>query len=378
MAIDIGKIRNVGVVGHGGVGKTSLVEAMLFTAGAVTRLGTGGRRHAPPPTSIPTRSSARSRSTPRWPTATGRATASTSSTRPGTAISSPTRGPVCGWWRRRSWSSTRWPACRCRPRRSGSSPREYDLPRAVVVNRLDRERADFFRTLESLGRRLKGRLVPVHVPVGEESGFRGYVDLVTQKATVYADGKASEAEIPAELADRVKEYREKLVEAAAETDDDLLTKYLEEGSLGGGRDAQGAARRASPRARSFPSCARRRAKDIGSHAAARPDRGRASRRRSTAARWPAPTSRPSRPAYARRGRQGPGDRAGVQDAQRSPHRQAVALPGRAPARSRADSTLLNACARRPRAHGTHRLAPGQERRRPWRRWDRARSAWCPS
>ena len=73
---------------------------------------------------------------------------------------------------------------------------EFDLPRAIVVNRLDRERADFFRTLESLGRRLKGRIVPVHVPIGEESGFRGYVDLVTQKATVFADGKASEAAIP--------------------------------------------------------------------------------------------------------------------------------------------------------------------------------------
>ena len=79
---------------------------------------------------------------------------------------------------------------------------EFDLPRAIVVNRLDRERSDFFRTLESLGRRLKGRIVPVHVPVGEEGGFRGFVDLVTQRATLYADGKATEAAIPAEVADR--------------------------------------------------------------------------------------------------------------------------------------------------------------------------------
>jgi elongation factor G len=108
---------------------------------------------------------------------------------------------------------------------------EFELPRAIVVNRLDRERSDFFRTLESLGRRLKGRIVPVHIPVGEESGFRGFVDLVTQRATLYSDGKATEADIPAEAAERVKEWREKLVEAAAETDDDLLAKYLEEGSL---------------------------------------------------------------------------------------------------------------------------------------------------
>src|SRR3989441_6067517 len=108
---------------------------------------------------------------------------------------------------------------------------EFALPRAVVVNRLDRERADFFRTLDSLGRRLKGRLVPLHIPVGEESGFQGFVDLVKMKGIVHADGKPRETDIPAEAAERAKEYREKLVEAAAETDDDLTAKYLEAGSL---------------------------------------------------------------------------------------------------------------------------------------------------
>src|SRR5262247_4255392 len=90
---------------------------------------------------------------------------------------------------------------------------DFNLPRAVVINRLDRERADFFRTLESLGRRLKGRLVPLHIPIGEEQGFKGYVDLVKMKAVTYADGKPSEGDVPADLADRVKEWREKLVEA---------------------------------------------------------------------------------------------------------------------------------------------------------------------
>src|SRR2546422_386479 len=108
---------------------------------------------------------------------------------------------------------------------------EYELPRAVIVNRLDRERADFFRTLESLTRRLKGRIVPLHIPLGEESGFKGYVDLAKMKAFVYSDGKSSETDVPADVADRAREWREKLVEAAAETDDDLLAKYLEEGAL---------------------------------------------------------------------------------------------------------------------------------------------------
>src|SRR2546426_978738 len=109
---------------------------------------------------------------------------------------------------------------------------EYGLPRAVVVNRLDRERADFYRTVESLARRLKGRLVALQIPLGEESGFRGYIDLVKLRAVTYANGKPSEGDAPGDLSERVKEYREKLVEAAAETDDDLLNRYLEEGSLG--------------------------------------------------------------------------------------------------------------------------------------------------
>src|SRR3989475_9975349 len=62
---------------------------------------------------------------------------------------------------------------------------EYNLPRVVVVNRLDRERSDFFRTFESLGRRLKGRLVALHLPVGAESGFAGVVDLA--KVTAVTD-----------------------------------------------------------------------------------------------------------------------------------------------------------------------------------------------
>jgi elongation factor G len=109
---------------------------------------------------------------------------------------------------------------------------EYTLPRAVVINRLDRERADFFRTLESLQKRLKGRLCPLQLPIGSEAGLKGVVDLVTMKALLTADGKTKEAEIPGEAMDDAKAWREKLVEAVAETDDDLLAKYLEEGSIG--------------------------------------------------------------------------------------------------------------------------------------------------
>ena len=109
---------------------------------------------------------------------------------------------------------------------------EYNLPRAIVINRLDRERADFSRTLESLQKRLKGRLVPLQLPIGSEAGFTGVVDLIAMRALITADGKTKDAEIPADLVEAAKAGREKLAEAAAETDDDLLAKYLEEGAIG--------------------------------------------------------------------------------------------------------------------------------------------------
>ena len=108
---------------------------------------------------------------------------------------------------------------------------DYGVARIVVINRMDRERADFFRALESLQRRLKGRLCPLQIPIGSEAAFQGVVDLVKMKALLVADGKPREAEIPPDAMDAAKEWREKLTEAAAETDDDLLAKYLEEGAI---------------------------------------------------------------------------------------------------------------------------------------------------
>jgi elongation factor G len=231
MTIEIGKIRNIGVVGHGGVGKTSLVEALLFSAGAVTRLGKvddGTTTTDFDPDEIRRQISINTAvayadwkghhitlvDTPGYGDFIAEARAALRVVEAAVVVVDAVAG------------------VQVQTEKVWKFALEYNLPRAVVVNRLDRERADFFRTLESLERRLKGRLVPLQVPVGEESGFQGFVDLVRMKATVYADGKPKEAEIPADLVDRAREYREKLVEAAAETDDDLLNKYLEEGSLG--------------------------------------------------------------------------------------------------------------------------------------------------
>jgi elongation factor G len=230
MALETGKVRNVGVVGHGGVGKTSLVELLLFTAGAVTRLGKvddGTTTTDFDPDEIKRKISINTAiaycdykghhvnlvDTPGYGDFIADARAGLRVVEAAVVVVDAVAGVQVQTEKVWKFAS------------------EFELPRAIVVNRLDRERADFFRTLESLTRRLKGRIVPVHIPVGEESGFRGFVDLMTQRATVYTDGKPADADVPGDLADRVREWRERLVEAAAETDDDLLAKYLEEGSL---------------------------------------------------------------------------------------------------------------------------------------------------
>ena len=95
----------------------------------------------------------------------------------------------------------------------------------IVINKMDRDNANFDQALESLESRFGATFVPFQLPLGGQSNFRGVVDLVTMKA--YEGPKASETAIPAELQDQIKEYRLKVVEAAAEADDDLIMKYLE-------------------------------------------------------------------------------------------------------------------------------------------------------
>ncbi|MBO0684850.1 MAG: elongation factor G, partial [Candidatus Dormibacteraeota bacterium] len=105
-------------------------------------------------------------------------------------------------------------------------------PRLVVINKMDKENADFFGTLEALRGQLTPKPVALQVPVGSEADFKGVVDLLRMKAfTSTPDGKTSEGPIPDDLASVVETHREQLVEAAAEGDDSLLEKYLDEGSL---------------------------------------------------------------------------------------------------------------------------------------------------
>ncbi len=107
---------------------------------------------------------------------------------------------------------------------------KYGVPRIAYINKMDRIGADFFRGVAMITDRLGAHPVPIQLPIGVEDKFRGIVDLVTMKAIIYVDdlGTTSEVtDIPEELKDLADEYREKLLEAVAESDEELMMKYLE-------------------------------------------------------------------------------------------------------------------------------------------------------
>jgi elongation factor G len=111
---------------------------------------------------------------------------------------------------------------------------EQQLPRLIVVNRMDRERASLERTLDSLRLTLNRTVIPIQLPIGEERNFNGVVDLVTMKAFTYAgdgSGKVSEGAVPAGLADAANSAREALIEMVAEADEALMEKFFEAGTL---------------------------------------------------------------------------------------------------------------------------------------------------
>ena len=111
---------------------------------------------------------------------------------------------------------------------------EYGIPRMIVVNRMDRERASFQRTLESLEKAFGRGVVPLVIPLGEEKGFVGVTDLLTEKADVYTDdqsGKYEAVEVPEHLRETEKTLRDRLVEMVAESNEELMEEFFEKGTL---------------------------------------------------------------------------------------------------------------------------------------------------
>ncbi|MBT8462763.1 MAG: elongation factor G [Gemmatimonadetes bacterium] len=223
-------IRNIAVLGHGGCGKTTLVDAMCFIAGSTTRRGSveNGTAHTDfTPEEHDHGISinlavARAEwmgtklnliDTPGYLDFFGEVEAGVRVVDGGLVVVSATSGVEVG-------TERVWAAC---ARRS--------LPRMLFVSMIDRENASFEKCFEQIRDTLSGEAIPVEVPIGSGDGFRGIVNLFSNKAHIYKTGSAKgdyeETEIPSELLDTVETYREQLIETIATTDDELLEAYLE-------------------------------------------------------------------------------------------------------------------------------------------------------
>jgi elongation factor G len=228
--LDAGHIRNVAIVAHSGAGKTSLSEAILFNAGAIDRAGTveGGN----------TTMDFEPEETDRKISVTSAVAYCDWNDTRLNLIDTPgfinfiedTRGclrvadgavvivsAISGV---KAETEKIWRyAC------------EFEVPRIVFVNKLDKEAADFSNAISELEKSFDQEAIPLFIPIGAGESFRGIVDLVAMKAYVYKDDKASETVIPDDLKTVAEDYRKKLVEKIAEADDSLLEKYLEGGEI---------------------------------------------------------------------------------------------------------------------------------------------------
>jgi elongation factor G len=225
------QLRNVALLSHAGAGKTMLSEAMLFDSGAITRLGRvedGTTTSDFDADEIKHKISVNNAVLPiEW-----RGCKINLIDTPGYAdfvgdIKSAVRVVdaaivvVCGASGVEVGTEQVW-----------GHANEAGVPRLIAINRLDRERSDFETTLEAVRQRLSNHAIALQLPLGQEHDFSGAVDLLSAKAYRTAGGKAEEVPVPAEMAADVQRYRDTLIEAIAETDDDLVNKYLEGEELG--------------------------------------------------------------------------------------------------------------------------------------------------
>jgi elongation factor G len=228
---DAKDIRNVLLVGHGGSGKTTLLEAMLFTSGAITRMGTVEDGNTvsdhDPDEQRKGISVSLSMAPVEWD---------------GVKINvldAPGYADFIGDLR----SAVRAvdavivvvsavDGVEVQTEAAWELAVEAGLPRAIFVNKLDRERSSFQTTLEQLVSSFGNQVAPLELPIGAEHEFSGVADLLHEKADLYPSGPiAQEGEWPDEIHAIADPAREKLMEAVAEADDDLIEKYLEEGTL---------------------------------------------------------------------------------------------------------------------------------------------------
>jgi elongation factor G len=226
-------IRNVGVIGHGDSGKTSLVSALLHSAGAVNRLGKVDDGT--------TTTDFDQEEVDRKITISSAIAYAEWKKNKINFIDTPGYGnfifdakgclrvvesalvTVCAVSGVEVQTEKGWSFCE-----------EFGLSRIIVLNKLDRDRADFERAMESINETFGRNAVPVQLPIGKESSFSGVIDLLAMKAHTYEtdeSGKFTTGDIPEELQERAATEREKLVEMVAEMDDSLLEKFFDSGEL---------------------------------------------------------------------------------------------------------------------------------------------------
>ncbi len=227
-AVEPGKIRNVAVTGHRGTGKTSLVEAMLFQAGAINRLGTveQGSTVADWDEDEQRRQMSISAAlchlewqgrkinlidTPGEPSFQGDTIAALRVVEGALIVVSGVMG------------------VEVQTNRVWARAEELGLARVLFVNMLDRERADFYRVLEQLRAQLSEQCVAIHLPIGSEHELTGIVDLLHMTAYASPEGERESGpmEIPEELHDTVETYRTQLLDSVVETDEGLMERYLD-------------------------------------------------------------------------------------------------------------------------------------------------------
>lgn len=220
------QLRNVALIAHGGAGKTTLAEALLFCTGSTKRLGSvddGSSILDYDPEEIKRKISINTAvapcewnshkinilDTPGYFDFVGEV-AGTLRVADGVVIT------VCAASGVEVGTEKAWTYCE-----------EHELPRMFFINKMDRENANFYKVLDTLQAKYGTNVIPLQLPIGQAEHFRGFIDLVRLKAYTFANGTAAESEIPQDMMDQVQTYRESLMDAAAVTDDDLAMKYLE-------------------------------------------------------------------------------------------------------------------------------------------------------
>lgn len=220
-------IRNIALISHVGAGKTSLIDAALYDSGAVTRQGKvdeGSSIADYDPDELKRRMTLHAKvlpvewknakinfiDTPGYADFVGEVKAALRVADAALVVVTAEKGVEVG-------TELTW-----------QYADERNLPRIVLVNKLDRENTSFDQALESLRNHFGLKVVPLQLPIGEQAGFKGVVDLVTQKAYTFEGGnKVQEIAVPADLKDRISSFRDQLIESAVESDDAIMEKFLE-------------------------------------------------------------------------------------------------------------------------------------------------------